>query len=327
MAASVFKSIGRHAENVKLPYEAVEHTTSRESEVGLMVAIPAYNEEVAIGSVAARCKKYSDSVVVIDDGSKDHTVEVARLVGVEVLSHKTNKGYGAAIKSCFEAARARNASALVIIDGDGQHDPDDIPMLIAEMKRKGADIVIGSRFINGNDRKQDIPAYRKVGMKVLDMATAMSSGLKVSDSQSGFRAYSAKAIRDIDIWDQGMGAGSEILIKAAEKHLQISEVPIKTRYDLKGTSSENAVKHGLGVLGSILKLASQRRPMLFFGIPGTVLLASCIYISFTSLAGSTMASGLSMAVMLCMIAGTLGIFTALMLTYIQRMIPRTSGGN
>jgi glycosyltransferase involved in cell wall biosynthesis len=327
MATSFWNSIDRHSENVKTPLEAVELTTGQGIKAGLMVAIPAYNEEVAIGSIIARCKKYTDFVVVIDDGSTDHTVEVARLVSADVISHNVNKGYGAAIRSCFEAAQSWNASALVIIDGDGQHDPDDIPLLVAELKRSGADIVIGSRFVNGNGKNQGIPAYRKVGIKVLDMATTMSSGLKVSDSQSGFRAYSAKAIRDIDLGDQGMGAGSEILISAAEKHLKISEVPIRTRYDLKGTSSENPVKHGLGVLGSIFRLTSQRQPMLFFGVPGALLLASCIYISFTSLADSTMASGLSMAVMLCMIAGTLGIFTALMLTSIQRMIPHTSRGN
>jgi glycosyltransferase involved in cell wall biosynthesis len=324
MATSVFKSIDKYAENVKSPYEAGERTAGQESMTGLVVAIPAYNEEVAIGSVAARCRKYAGSVVVIDDGSVDHTAEVARLIGADVISHKVNRGYGASVESCFQAARVRNATVLVIIDGDGQHDPDDIPHLISEMKRKGADIVIGSRFIDGSDKKQDIPAYRKVGMKVLDMATTLSSGLKVSDSQSGFRAYSAKAISEIELEDQGMGAGSEILIKAAEKHLKISEVPIKTRYDLRDTSSQNPIRHGLGVLGSIFRLASQRHPVLFFGVPGMALLASCIYVSFTILKDETMASGLSMAVMLCMIAGTLGIFTALILMSIQRMIPRAS---
>jgi glycosyltransferase involved in cell wall biosynthesis len=327
MAASIFKSIDRHSENVESPYEAVELTAGHGGKAGLMVAIPAYNEEVAIGSIIARCKKYTDIVVVIDDGSSDHTVEVARLVGADVISHNANKGYGAAITSCFEVARSWEASALVIIDGDGQHDPDDIPLLVAELKRSGADIVIGSRFLNGNGKNQYIPAYRKVGMKVLDIATAFSSGLKISDSQSGLRAYSANAIREIDLEDRGMGVGSEILIKAAEKHLKIAEVPIKARYDLRGTSTENPVKQGIVSLGSILKIASLRKPMLFFGVPGTILLVSCVYITFTSLAGATMASGISMALMLCMIAGTLGIFTALILMSIQRTIPRKSGGS
>lgn len=228
-----------------------------EIEAGPLVAIPAYNEEVAIGSIVARCKKYADSVVVIDDGSSDHTAEVARLVGTDVVSHTKNMGYGAAIKSCFEIARSRSAPALVIIDGDGQHDPDDIPLLLAELRKKGADIVIGSRFMGGNER--DIPLYRKVGMKVLDVATNFSSGLEISDSQSGFRAYSARAIHEIDLDDAGMGAGSEILIKAAEKRLHVVEIPIRARYDLAGTSSVNPVRHGLGVLGSIVRQASRKR--------------------------------------------------------------------
>ncbi|WP_174591499.1 glycosyltransferase family 2 protein [Methanocella conradii] len=324
MATTILDSTGRHSENVKSPYNAAELTAGQESKAGLMVAIPAYNEEVAIGSVIARCRKYADSVVVIDDGSSDHTAEVARLVGADVISHGVNKGYGAAIKSCFDAAKSWRASALVIIDGDGQHNPDDIPLLVAELKKAGADIVIGSRFVNGNGKNQRIPAYRKVGMKVLDLATALGSGLKTSDSQSGFRAYSAKAIREIDLEDRGMGIGSEILFKAAEKRLKVSEVPIKARYDLRGTSTENPIIHGFACLGSILKMGSRRKPMLFFGVPGIALLVSCVYITFTSLADATMASSVSIAVMLCMIAGTLGVFTALVLMSIQSTVPSKS---
>jgi glycosyltransferase involved in cell wall biosynthesis len=113
----------------------------------VILAIPAYNEEVAIGSVVARSKKYVDKVIVVDDGSKDHTVEIAKLVGAEVVSHKVNGGYGAAIKTCFEAAKANCADAMIIIDADGQHNPDDIPTLINEMVTRKSDIVIGSRFV------------------------------------------------------------------------------------------------------------------------------------------------------------------------------------
>ena len=320
MATTTLSFTGRHPEKAESPHGAL----TMEGRAGLMVAIPAYNEEVAIGSVIARCKKYADSVVVIDDGSSDHTAEVARLVGAEVISHGVNRGYGAAIKSCFEAAKSCSANALVIIDGDGQHDPDDIPLLLAELKKSGADIVIGSRFVGGNGKNQRIPAYRKVGMKVLDMATAVGSGLMVSDSQSGFRAYSAKAIRELDPEDMGMGIGSEILIKAAEKRLKVSEVPIKARYDLPGTSTENPVIHGFTCLGSILKIGSQRRPALFFGVPGVALLLSGAYIAFTYPAETSMASGASIAVMLCMIAGTLGVFTALVLTSIHSTFPSKS---
>lgn len=318
MATTTLGFTGRHPEKAESPHDASK------CGAGLMVAIPAYNEEVAIGSVIARCKKYADSIVVIDDGSSDHTVEVARLLGAEVISHGMNRGYGAAIRSCFEAAKSRGASALVIIDGDGQHDPDDIPLLVAELKKSGADIVIGSRFVGGNGKNQHIPAYRKVGMKVLDLATSVGSGLSVSDSQSGFRAYSSKAIREIDPEDMGMGIGSEILIKAAEKRLKVSEVPIKARYDIPGTSTENPVVHGFTCLRSILRIGSKRRPALFFGVPGIALLLSGAYISFAYPTEISMSSGASIAVMLCMIAGTLGVFTFLVLTSIQGTVPGKS---
>jgi glycosyltransferase involved in cell wall biosynthesis len=317
MALSVREKSDLHAKNLEVPYAVGKYTTGLERRTDIMVAIPAFNEEVAIGSIVARCKKYADSVVVIDDGSKDHTVEVAMLVGAEVISHKKNGGYGAAIKTCFDVARARGVSAMVIIDGDGQHDPDNIPMLIAEMKRTGADIVIGSRFIKGNEKNQHIPAFRKVGMKVLDTATVISSGLKISDSQSGFRAYSENAIHEINLGDEGMGVGSEILIKAADVNLEIVEVPIKTRYDIPDTSTKNPVVHGVEVLGSIVLISSQRQPMIYLGIPGLALLFIGSCLTFYQLEGASAA--MFMAIMLCMIAGTLCIFTALTVRSIQRI--------
>jgi len=129
--------------------------------------------------------------------------------------------------------------------------------------------VIGSRFLDGS--KGDIPAYRKVGMKVLDTATQFAGGdLKVSDSQSGFRAYGRRAIEAVHVTGEGMSAGSEILIQAADAGLQIAEVPITVRYDIEGTSSENPVSHGVGVLMNIVRLISLRRPLVFFGIPGAL---------------------------------------------------------
>lgn len=317
MALSVMEKADIHAKNSEVPYAVAEQTAGHEKRAGIMVAIPAFNEEVAIGSIVARCKKYADSVVVIDDGSKDHTVEVAMLVGAEVISHKKNGGYGAAIRTCFDVARARGVSAMVIIDGDGQHDPDNIPMLIAEMKRTGADIVIGSRFIKGNEKNQRIPAFRKVGMKVLDTATVISSGLKISDSQSGFRAYSENAIHEINLGDEGMGVGSEILIRAAEVKLGIVEVPIKTRYDIPDTSSKNPVVHGVEVLGAIVLISSQRQPLIYLGIPGIALLFLGSYLTFYMPDGASAA--MFMAIMLCMVAGTLCIFTAVTVRSIQRI--------
>lgn len=166
-------------------------------------------------------------------------------------------------------------------------------------------------------------------MKVLDSATVAGSGLKVSDSQSGFRAYSKDAIQKIQIGDGGMGAGSEILIKAAENDLKISEVPIKVRYDLKGTSSKNPVAHGIGVLNSIIGFVSQKRPMMFFGVPGLVVLDVGVLFCFRALdmfnMTGDMAIGDSLIGVVGIMLGTQCIFTAFVLTSIKGITTRASG--
>jgi dolichol-phosphate mannosyltransferase len=322
MAVSVMEYTDICRKNIKVGPELAKQTTGPGKYEGLMIAIPAYNEEIAIGSVVAKCKKFANDVVVIDDGSKDNTIEVASIVGAEVISHKKNGGYGAAIRSCFDAARAKGVSTMIIIDGDGQHDPDNIPQLMAEMNKTGADIIIGSRFINGNEKKQHIPAYRKIGMKMLDTATIIGSGIKVTDTQSGFRAYSKKAISEIDLEDTGMGVGSEILIKAADLKLNISEVPIQARYDIKDTSSMNPLAHGVNVMASIVRISSQYRPRLFFGLPGLALLVLGSYLAFSSITSVNLVT--FMAIMICIIGGTLGVFTALVIRTIQGTAPRAS---
>jgi hypothetical protein len=292
----------------------------------ILVAIPAYNEEVAIGSVVLRSLKYADEVMVIDDGSADNTAEVAALAGARVVKHEKNGGYGAAIRTCFETARKADVDIMIIIDADGQHSPDDIPKMVEEMVSARSDIVIGSRFVNGNDKNQKIPAYRKLGMKVLDTATSAGSGLNVSDTQSGFRAYSKKAIDSIRIGEGGMGAGSEILIEAADHDLKISEVPIKVRYDLKGTSSKNPIAHGISVLHSIVGFVSQKKPMLFFGCPGLLMLGIGVLACFEGLHIFDVTGELPFGHLLVGVVGiTLGtqcIFTGFVLISIKSITTR-----
>ena len=167
----------------------------------IIAALPAYNEEVAVGSVVLRAGEHVEKVIVVDDGSTDRTKEVAELAGAVVVRHGSNAGYGAAIKSCFQKAKELDADILVILDADGQHDPDEIPHVLQPIY-EGVDIVIGSCFItNGNS----IPAYRKFWMMVLNSATNAGSKNKVSDSQSGFRAYSKNAIGSLRFRRNGMG--------------------------------------------------------------------------------------------------------------------------
>lgn len=210
--------------------------------------IPAYNEEVALGSIILRTLQYVDEVIIVNDGSDDKTVDVARLAGAEIINHATNLGKGEALKSGFSAIG--DADVVVTIDADGQHNPDEIPSLIKPIIEDGADLVNGSRYMNGPE--ENTPAYRRVGQQVLDNATNISAGIKVTDSQSGFRAFSPAACKVFRFYDTGFGIESEMLVDVAEAGLKIVEVPITVRYDVDG-STKNPVTHGVGVLLKIIK--------------------------------------------------------------------------
>ena len=294
---------------------------------GTMVAIPAYNEELTIGSVVARARRHADRVVVIDDGSDDATAYVAELVGAEVFRHLTNEGYGSAIRDCFEIARDCDVDVLVTLDGDGQHNPDDIPQLIDEMRESGADVVIGSRFARGV-KNRTIPRYRKLGMKILDRATMLSSGLRLTDSQSGFRAYSRKALHAIDVNQNGMGVSSEIIIRAADSKLKIREAGIVTRYDGIRDSSKGPVRHGLDVINSIVRVVAQKHPILFFGVPGLFFLGAGVILFLHALDVFNRTNNLITIYMLgwlfCAAVGLYGLLAALLLWSVQDINARAT---
>ena len=209
----------------------------------IVAIIPAYNEEDALADVIAKTSQYVDEVIIVNDGSSDRTAEVAIEAGAKLISHSTNLGKGEALKSGFEAID--DDSIIVTIDGDGQHNPDEIPAIIKPIIKEGADLVNGSRYMNGPE--ENTPAYRRVGQKVLDIATNISAGIKVTDSQSGFRAFSPRTKGVFRFKDTGFGIESEMLVDAAEAGLKIVEVPITVRYDLDG-STKDPVTHGVGVL-------------------------------------------------------------------------------
>lgn len=216
--------------------------------VNLVAIIPAFNEEEALPDVIAKTLKYVDKVIIVNDGSIDKTAEVAIGAGAEVINHSTNLGKGEALKSGFQAVR--DDSIIITIDGDGQHNPDEIPDLIKPIIENGADLVNGSRYMNGPE--ENTPAYRRVGQRVLDIATNISAGIKVTDSQSGFRAFSPKSKDCFRFNDTGFGIESEMLVDAAEAGLKIVEVPITVRYDVDG-STKDPITHGVGVLLKITK--------------------------------------------------------------------------
>jgi glycosyltransferase involved in cell wall biosynthesis len=219
----------------------------------IIAAMPAHNEEGTIAKVVLKAKKqHVDKVVVVDDGSTDSTAEIAEALGALVVRHEENRGYGAAIRTCFESAKELDADVMVVLDSNDQHDPSYIPEFINALRTNNADVVIGSRFLEKNNNKT-IPKWWVAGMKVLDIFTRLAGNIKTTDSQSGYRAYSRRAIEKIKITNPDMGAGSEILTQVKDCNLDVVEIPIDVRYDTFGTSSKNPVSHGFGVLRLGLK--------------------------------------------------------------------------
>ena len=214
----------------------------------VVAIIPAYNEEKALADVIGKTLEHVDEVIVVDDGSSDKTSEVAIEAGARVIKHSVNLGKGEALKSGFKAIG--DDSIIITIDGDGQHNPSEIPDLVRPIIEDGADLVNGSRYMNGPE--ENTPAYRRVGQKVLDIATNISAGTKVTDSQSGFRAFSPQSKNVFRFKDTGFGIESEMLVDASEAGLKIVEVPITVRYDLDG-STKDPITHGVGVLFNIAK--------------------------------------------------------------------------
>ena len=232
----------------------------------IVACIPAYNEEKTIAKVIIKAMKHVDKVIVCDDGSADMTGEIAERLGAEVIRHERNMGYGAAIGSLFEKAREENADIIVTLDADGQHDPDDIPKLIKPIVDQEADIVIGSRFLT---KEVEIPTYRKIGIKVINWIMR-AKAKTITDTQSGFRAYSNRALQLIKPTEMGMGVSTEILLKAEQNNLKIKEVPIKISYKVERPSTINPLTHALDVIFSTIKQLSIRHPLMFYGIPGTI---------------------------------------------------------
>lgn len=233
-----------------------------------LVCIPAFDEEKTIGEIVKKSLNHADKVIVCDDGSKDNTAKIARENGAEVISHKKNEGYGAAIITLFERARNENADIMITLDGDRQHDPDQIPLLIDALTEHNLDVVIGSRFL---DKSTKSPSYRKRGIKIITSASNFGTDFKLTDAQSGFRAYSKQAIESIHPTETGMAVSTEILLKISNKGLSLAEVPISISYG-DDTSTQNPVQHGIAVLMNTLRFVSVKHPIPFYGFPGIALI-------------------------------------------------------
>jgi len=244
----------------------------------IIIGIPAFNEEKNIASIITKLRNITETIIVCNDGSSDLTSEISERMGAIVINHEKNLGYGGAIRSIFLKAKELDGDVLVTFDADGQHRIEDIENVIKPITNQEADLVIGSRFLDESEK--EVPQYRKVGIKVITKITNASIKEQITDSQSGFRAYSKKIVNELNPSELGMGISTEILIKASSKNFKIVEVPIKILYS-GDTSKHNPVSHGSSVILSTIKYTSIEHPLKFYGIPSMIFFI--IGLSFTYL--------------------------------------------
>jgi glycosyltransferase involved in cell wall biosynthesis len=290
----------------------------------VIAILPAFNEEITIGSIVLLAKEYVDTVIVVDDGSSDRTATISEKAGAQVIIHENNAGKGCALKTGFETASRLGADIIVTMDTDGQHNPEDIPKLTSPILDGTADMVIGSRYLNGH--ATDTPSYRRLGQTVLDVATSMNSGVDVTDSQSGFRAFAASTANVFRFKADGMAIESEMLADAGNASLRIMEVEIEVRYDVD-CSTENPISHGFGVLVKILKDMEFKRPLYYFTLSGIVIGAIGVYMGLTFLQtfyqGGSLNFGPTMVMILLTLIGTFMAFTGIMLDSMARLMKNT----
>ena len=200
------------------------------------IVIPAYNEERKIGEVLENLKSEGyENIVVVDDGSKDNTSQIASKYDVNIIKHPINRGQGAALRTGTTYALNNNASIIVHFDADGQMRPEDISTLLHPIRTGKAEIAFGSRFLS---KQSNIPILRKLFLKAGRVFMRVIYGVSMTDPQSGFRALSATAAQQIQITQRGMAHCSEIIEEVHKKQIPFREVPVVIKY------TEYSVKHG-----------------------------------------------------------------------------------
>ena len=277
----------------------------------VIAAIPAHNEEKYIGTTVLKARKYVDEVMVVDDGSTDLTADVAKLAGAFVIKHQHNRGYGASVKTLLAEAKKKKPDVLVLLDADAQHNPDEIPGLIKPIFA-GSDLVIGSREL----QRGNIPVYRRIGQRVLSHFSRILSREKIADSECGFRAFSPKAIAALKLKQDGMAISAETIAAAAEKGLNVTQIPVSAIYTKDG-SNLGPVAHGVGNLTQIANMISERRPLFFFGVAGIILIVFGIIAGVSVLntlsARGELLMGSALLAALLLIIGIFSIFTGIIL--------------
>jgi glycosyltransferase involved in cell wall biosynthesis len=281
-------------------------------EANAVVVIPAHNEERFIGSVVLKARQIVDAVIVIDDGSSDATAEIAEAAGAVVVRHEGNKGKGVALNTGFIKAKSYNPDVVITLDGDWQHLPEEMTLVAAPVLRGEADIVVGSRYL---ERTSDVPVQRVIGHWGFTSLTNLVSGVSLTDSQSGYRAFSRAALENLSFSSNSFSVESEMQFLAKDHQLRVIEVPITIRYVDK--PKRNVLSHGLVVLNGILRLVAQHRPLLFFAFPGALtLLAGMllgVWVVYNYSIYQALAVGTALIVVIMLLSGMFLLFTGIVL--------------
>ncbi len=286
-----------------------------------LAVIPCYNEEITIGSIILKAKSHVDEVLVIDDGSTDETAKIAKEAGAKVITHSINKGKSAGIKAGFSYAIKNNYDYVVTLDGDGQHDPNEIPVLLTTLKNNGHDITLGARW----GKTTEMPLWRKFGKRVLDYTTSLGNGGLLTDSQCGFRAFNKKAVENLNTRLKGkaFSVESEQLVRAHELGLNVTSEKVSCKYKDLDTSTKGPASHGFSVLGYLIWLVAAKRPLLFISLPGFILVIIGILLGITTLESFSQTTilnfGYTIIVSILLIIGTLAMFFGLLLNIIPMM--------
>lgn len=282
----------------------------------VIAVIPAFNEEKYIGTVVLKTKQHANEIIVVDDGSTDQTARIAQLAGARVIRHQQNRGYGASIQTLLAEAKREDFTVLVLLDADSQHNPDEIPGLVQPIA-EGYDLVIGSR----EKQRVGIPFYRRVGQRVIAYFSGTLSGKKLYDSECGFRAFSPKAVAALELRENGMAISAETISQATEKGLKITEKPISVSYT-DDSSTLNPMVHGFGVLGRITVMISERKPLFFFGVGGSITVILGILAGLRSLGivlgGGGAINGYTLVSALLLLVGVFSVFTGIILNVMTK---------
>jgi glycosyltransferase involved in cell wall biosynthesis len=239
--------------------------------------IPAYNEDVAIGSVVLGALQYVDHVIVVDDCSTDATAKLADLAGAQVIRMPKNGGKAKALLEGLREAERSGCRVAVMLDGDGQHRSEDIAQVVEPVLNGEADLVIGSRFLG---EQKHIPVYRILGQKIINSLSNYGAKVEFTDTQSGLRALSCRALKNLDFSSDGYNIESDMITHFSSKGLSIVEVPISVRYDVPNGHKKGAVSMGMGLLGNVVSVIGYRRPLIMFGVPGVMVMLGGFFLGF-----------------------------------------------